>query len=61
MTNEEIDKDMKFITEIVSQICDYAVDNGLNPTDTLKTIAGNIIALTQISNFDNWKRRELNG
>lgn len=36
-------------------LCDYAVDNGLNPTNTLKTISENIPAITNISNFDNWE------
>lgn len=50
--------DVKFMTEIISQICDYAVDNGLNPTDTVTIIANNLVAISEITNFDNWNRRK---
>ena len=53
--------DVKFMTEIISQICDYAVDNGLNPTDTVNVIANNLVMIGEISNFDNWNRRAENG
>ena len=50
--------DVKFMTEIISQICDYAVDNGLNPTDTVTIIANNLVTISEITNFDNWNRRK---
>jgi hypothetical protein len=53
--------DVKFMTEIISQICDYAVDNGLNPTDTVNVIANNLVMIGEITNFDDWKRREKDG
>lgn len=53
--------DVKFITEIIAQICDYAVDNGLNPTDTINVIANNLVIISEISNFDNWERRKKGG
>lgn len=53
--------DVKFMTEIISQICDYAVDNGLNPTDTVNVIANNLVMIGEISNFDNWERRKKDG
>lgn len=53
--------DVKFMTEIISQICDYAVDNGLNPTDTVTVIANNLVTISEITNFDNWNRRAENG
>lgn len=52
--------DVKFMTEIISQICDYAVDNGLNPTDTVTIIANNLVTISEITNFDNWIRRTEN-
>ncbi len=52
--------DVKFMTEIIAQICDYAVDNGLNPTDTVTIIANNLVAISEITNFDNWNRRNEN-
>ncbi len=53
--------DVKFMAEIIAQICDYAVDNGLNPTDTVNVIANNLVAIGVISNFDNWERRKKDG
>ena len=53
--------DVKFMTEIIAQICDYAVDNGLNPTDTVNVIANNLVMIGEISNFDNWDRRKKDG
>lgn len=48
----------EFIIEIIAQICDYAVRNGIKPNDTLETIARSILGLLEISNFDKWKERE---
>ena len=50
-------KDNEFLIEIIAQICDYAVRNGMEPDDTLETIAGSILELLEISTFDNWKER----
>lgn len=36
MTEEE------FMTYIISEICDFAIDNQMEPDDTLSTIADNI-------------------
>ncbi len=51
MTQEE------FMTHIISEICDYAVKNSMEPDDTLSTIADNIKVLLEISTFNGWKRR----
>ena len=50
MTDEE------FMTHIITEICDYAVDNDMEPNDTLSTIADNIKAILEISTFNGWKR-----
>lgn len=55
------ESDQNFLVEILAQICDYAVDNDMSPTDTVTIIANNLLMLTKISNFDNWKRRTKNG
>ena len=47
--------DAEFITHIIDEICDYAVRNGMEPDDTLHTIADNIKALLIISTFNGWK------
>lgn len=50
--------DMEFMTHIIAEICDYAVKNGMEPNDTLETIADNIKALLKISTFNNWKVKQ---
>lgn len=57
MSEAEINKlsEPDFITHIICTICDYAKENGYEITDTVKTIGENLIALTEISTFDNWK------
>ena len=55
------ESDRKFLVEIIAQICDYAVDNDMSPTDTVTIVANNLLLLAEISNLDNWKRRAENG
>lgn len=52
--------DSKFMTEIISLICNYAVANKMSPNETIKTIAENLLALLEISNFDGWKGEQKN-
>lgn len=47
--------DCIFITHIISEICAYANNNGLEPDDTLRTISENILALLEISTFNPMK------
>ena len=44
-----------FITHILSTICDYAKVNNYEITETVKAMGENLIALTEIANFDKWK------
>ena len=53
----QLSKDHEFLAEILSQICDYAVDNNMNPNDTVMVVANNLNVLAEISNFENWERR----
>ena len=46
--------DADFMTHIISEICTYAVENEMEPDDTLETIAENILALLKISTFNSW-------
>lgn len=46
--------DEEFLTHIITEICNYAVDNDMEPNDTLSTIADNIKALLEISSFNGW-------
>ena len=54
---DEIHKlsESEFITFILSTICDYAKTNDYEITDTVKTMGENLVALTEICTFDNWK------
>lgn len=47
--------DAEFMTHIICEICDYSVENGMEPNDTLNIVADNIKALLKISTFNNWK------
>ena len=55
---EPQDDDADFMTNIICEICDYAVKNEMEPNDTLLTISDNIKALLKISTFNNWKVSE---
>lgn len=48
--------DVDFQTYIIAEICEYAVEHGMEPDDTLKTISENIMALLKISTYNNWKQ-----
>lgn len=48
-------RDAEFMAHIIAQICDYAVANEMQPTDTVRTVGENLEAISEISNFDGWK------
>lgn len=50
--------DNEFLTQIISEICDYAVRHGMEPDDTLKAIADSIDCLLEISTFNHWAPQE---
>ena len=52
MTQEE------FMTHIITEICDYAIENDMEPDDTLSTVADNLKVILEISTFNGWKRRD---
>ncbi len=47
--------DKDFMAQIIAEICNYAVLNGMEPDDTLGTVADNILALLEIATFNNWE------
>lgn len=53
-----MNKDFDFLASIISMICDYAVENNMNPTDTVRTVAADISEIASISNFDDWNKEE---
>lgn len=46
--------DTEFMTNIITEICEYAVKNNMEPDDTLRTLADNILMLLEISSFNNF-------
>ncbi len=50
--------DTEFMTHIIAEICNYAVTNGMEPDDTLGTLANNILALLEVSTFNCWEYKE---
>lgn len=46
--------DVRFLTNIISQICDYAVEHDMDPDDTLKTVAANILQFTEVATCKGW-------
>ena len=60
MSKEEINglSEVDFINYIICTICDYAKHNNYQITDTVKTMGENLVAITEIADFDNWKESE---
>lgn len=50
----QMSDDEQFMSSIICEICDYAVQNGMNPNETLATIAQNIRDILTVSTFENW-------
>lgn len=48
----------EFLQYIIGIICDYAKTNDYAITDTVKTMGENLIAITEIANFDSWEITE---
>jgi hypothetical protein len=55
MSEVELSNDVKFMSHIIEEICDYAVDNNMNPNETMETIANNLLTILSISTFENWE------
>ena len=53
--------DHEFMAHIISEICDYACKNKMQPNATLKTVAENILSLLEISTFNKWEPKEGDG
>lgn len=47
-----------FLSRVIGEICDFAVDCGVKPDAMLKIITQNISDLLLISTYNGWKRRE---
>ena len=53
-----MNEDVEFQTHIIGEICDYAVSQGMEPDDTVRTIANNLLAMLNICTFNNWGEGE---
>ena len=49
----------EFMAHIISEICNFAIENQMEPDDTLSTIVDNIKALLEISTFNGWEGGEV--
>ena len=56
--SREYKQDADLLNSIISQICNYSVENGMSPNESLKMIAQSILELLKIATFDNWKVNE---
>lgn len=45
---------IEFMEHLISEICDYSRENDMEPDDTMKAIAENLLALLKISTFNHW-------
>jgi len=52
---QESMKDIDFLSSVIATICDYAVQNGMKPDETLEAIANMILTMLQISTYNDWK------
>lgn len=50
--------DTDFLTRVISTICNYAVKSNMEPDETLRTVAENILTLLEISTFNGWGKDE---
>lgn len=49
--------DQEFMSHILGEICDYAIQNEMEPDETIGTISRNFLALLTISTFNGWERK----
>ena len=61
MTDEQIQisKDSELMTQVISLIASYAIENDMSPNETIKTVAKNMLSLLKIATFENWERKPL--
>lgn len=45
----------EFLVHIISEICNFAVDCGVDPDQALQDISGDITKLLQITTYNGWK------
>lgn len=45
----------EFITYIICTIADYAKANGYDENETMETMGGNLISISKVADFSEWK------
>lgn len=50
--------DAKFQAHILSEICCYALEQDMDPDDTVRAVANNLLAMLDFCTFKNWKEGE---
>ena len=53
--SEKYRDDREFLSHIIDEICTYAAENDMDKNETLKTVANNILFITEIATFDKYK------
>ncbi len=53
-----ISKDGELLTQVISLIASYAIENKMSPNETIKTVAENMLFLLEIATFENWEKKE---
>lgn len=53
-----ISKDSELLTQVISLIASYAIENKMSPNETIKTVAENMLCLLEIATFENWEKKE---
>lgn len=53
-----ISKDSELMTQVISLIASYAIENKMSPNETIKTVAENMLCLLKIATFENWEKKE---
>ena len=48
--------DVKFMAHLISEICNYAVENDMEPDDTVRTICNNFLGMLEVATFNGWKQ-----
>ena len=54
----QISEDSKLMAEVLSLIASYAIKNEMNPNETIKTVAENMLFLLEIATFENWGEKD---
>lgn len=51
--------ELAFKSHIISEICDYAVANDIEPDEALALIATDILGALELATFNDWKPKEV--